>query len=457
MSIAHTPFYNVQHSPIGSFASFTLGYPGAKGGFGLELGRPANDSLYIGVQSRDGTCFEALPFFAGTEDPSRRYDQNAAEKQRAVLLPFAPQAITRRLGLATDTWQAGDLEFRIITQYRSVPDPESSRSSSSSLKAALVPAVWAELTIDNREGKLPRRAFFGYQGSDPYANMRHFHGPGDMIGIGQGTATALASRDKGLKAYQAFTVDRILNPELEDEIPFGLGGVAALTAQIPAGQKKSFRFALCFYRNGTATSGLPSTYFYNRFFSSIEEVARYALAQSSSVFTQARLADLSLQKSKLSPEQQWQLAHAVHSYYGSTQLLDCQKKPFWVVNEGEYRMLNTFDLTADQVFFELELNPWTVRNELDWFVKRYSYVDKVRFPGQSKEFPGGISFTHDMGIGNVISRPHWSSYEKQGLHGCFSHMTHEELVNWILCALLYVHRSGDKLWLKKIFPSSSVA
>ncbi|NJK91462.1 MAG: beta-xylosidase, partial [Blastochloris sp.] len=31
----------------------------------------------------------------------------------------------------------------------------------------------------------------------------------------------------------------------------------------------------------------------------------------------------------------------------------------------------------------------------------------------------------------------------------FSHMTHEELVNWILCALLYVHRSGDKLWLKK--------
>jgi len=34
-------------------------------------------------------------------------------------------------------------------------------------------------------------------------------------------------------------------------------------------------------------------------------------------------------------------------------------------------MMNTFDLTVDQAFFELALNPWTVRNVLDYYVERY--------------------------------------------------------------------------------------
>ncbi len=66
-------FFNAHHSPVGAHASFTLGFPGAKGGLGLELGKPADQDVYIGVESRDGTCFEALPFFAGSEDESKRY------------------------------------------------------------------------------------------------------------------------------------------------------------------------------------------------------------------------------------------------------------------------------------------------------------------------------------------------------------------------------------------------
>ncbi|HEY8967299.1 MAG TPA: glycoside hydrolase family 52 protein, partial [Candidatus Methylacidiphilales bacterium] len=45
-----TPFFNAQHSPIGAFASFTLGAKGAKGGLGLELGKPADQNIYIGVE-----------------------------------------------------------------------------------------------------------------------------------------------------------------------------------------------------------------------------------------------------------------------------------------------------------------------------------------------------------------------------------------------------------------------
>ena len=39
-------FFNTQHSPIGSFASFTLGAKGAVGGLGLELGKPADQNVF---------------------------------------------------------------------------------------------------------------------------------------------------------------------------------------------------------------------------------------------------------------------------------------------------------------------------------------------------------------------------------------------------------------------------
>jgi xylan 1,4-beta-xylosidase len=53
--------YNAHHSPIGAFASFTLGFRGDAGGLGLELGRPANQNIYIGVESEPHT-FDFLPF-----------------------------------------------------------------------------------------------------------------------------------------------------------------------------------------------------------------------------------------------------------------------------------------------------------------------------------------------------------------------------------------------------------
>ena len=78
------------------------------------------------------------------------------------------------------------------------------------------------------------------------------------------------------------------------------------------------------------------------------------------------------------------MAHAIRSYYGSTQLLEADHEPIWIVNEGEYRMMNTFDLTVDQLFYEMKMNPWTVKNELDLFMDRYSYRDTVRFPGGAR-------------------------------------------------------------------------
>ena len=67
-----TIFYNTQHSPIGSFASFTLGAKGQKGGLGLELGKPADQNVFIGLEDTDAKGFSCLPFFnSGIDDLSR--------------------------------------------------------------------------------------------------------------------------------------------------------------------------------------------------------------------------------------------------------------------------------------------------------------------------------------------------------------------------------------------------
>jgi hypothetical protein len=244
---------------------------------------------------------------------------------------------------------------------------------------------------------------------------------------------------------------------LEEQDPFnhsfGIGSVGLLVCKAKAGKKQTFRFAVCFFREGRPTTGLPTSYHYSRHFSDIEAVADYALKNFTALKKRGDAFDKKIAKAKLSEARSFMLAQAVHSYYGSTQFLECEGKPLWVVNEGEYRMLNTLDLTIDQLFFEMELNPWTVRNELDWFLKRYSYTDTVRFPGDSTEHPGGITFTHDMGITNHFSPPQRSVYEKSGIHGCFSHMSHEELVNWLVCALVYVKQSGDTAWRKKNLPT----
>ncbi len=441
--------YNAQHSPVGAFASFTLGFHGQKGGLGLEIGGPADENIYIGMESRRGGVYEALPFFAGSEDDSRRYDVGADGQQEQVdVRAFPKKSIAREMSACCDTWKAGDLSFTVYSPAKSVPEPGA--GSKTALLRALVPAVFVEITADNSSGKKSRRVFFGYQGGDRYSAMRRLDDLCPFAGIGQGLRTAIVSDSPGVYSGLGFTAGKCLSPDRPENLVFGLGGVGLLMADVPAGQKRTFRYAICFHRAGTVTSGMPCSYYYARFFSDIEAVAKFALAD----FGHQKVLALDFDKklARLSADRRFQLSHAIRSYYGSTQFLESEGKPFWVVNEGEYRMMNTFDLTVDHLFFEMAMNPWAVRNQLDWFVKRFSYRDKVRLPGGKKEFPGGLSFTHDMGIANHVSRPEFSTYELFGLDGCFSHMTHEQLVNWVLCGVTYAKSAGGRKWFKSRLP-----
>ncbi len=453
-----SPWFNAHHSPIGAFATFTLGQPGARGGFGLERGGPADEDVYVAVEDREGGGFHALPFFGPAADDAARYDVEAAahaagvtEAAAPAFRPFATAEVARDFGAARDTWRAGDLEFSVHTQVVSVPDPADPKADQAALRDALVPAVWAELTIDNRGGARPRRGFFGFAGKDPYTFMRTWTGEG-FVAAGQGGQVAIfAAAEPGVSPAQGFTPAKLLAPEHPANARFGLGAVGGIVITAAPDERRTVRFALAFYRGGVVTTGLATRYLYTRWFADLDAVGRHALAMAERVIAASAAPAALAGFEKLAPDRAFQLAHAIRSYYGSSELLETlEGEPFWVVNEGEYRMMNTFDLTVDHLFFELRMNPWAARNQLDWFMRRYRYTDEVVCPKTKARFPGGVSFTHDMGIANSFSPPEHSAYELTGLHGCFSHMTHEQLVNFVLCASAYLHEVGDAAWAQQV-------
>lgn len=442
-------FFNAHHSPIGAFASFTLGCKGACGGLGLELASPVNQNVYIGLQSVNGDQFEMFPFYGDASNEKKRFDNSGTDDQKKSRIKYFEDAeIRREFHLSSDIWTAKELTCAIYSPVRSIPDP--SKASEENLMRALIPAVFVELTIDNSNGDSERRAIFGYQGNDPYSSMRHISCTerGNKIsGVGQGRITAVCTAEKNAVSGLAFSIEELAFFKDIDNLSFGLGTTGALIMSAPAGRKISWKMAVCFYRGGIVTTGLEASYLYTNYFHSIEEVASFALNHFDFYKDTALQSDTLIDNSSLPVERKFMMAHSVRSYYGSTQLLSISNKPYWIVNEGEYRMMNTFDLTVDQLFYEMVFNPWTVRNVLDFYTDRYSYNDTVRFSGSDREYPGGISFTHDMGVGNSFSPSGYSVYELSNLDGCFSYMTQEQLVNWILCAGVYVAGTGDQEWL----------
>lgn len=443
--MANNIFFNAHHSPVGAFASFTLGYKGKSGGLGLELAGPAQENVYVGLEEPGSNGrYRSLPFYEIAESAAQDYDVEGLSEFAiaSALEPFKDSEITRNFGAGIDEWVAGDLSFKVISPIHAIPDPQVTDA-----KDATVPAVLVELTIDNTQGTESRRAFFGYAGSDRGVGMRILDEPG-LTGVGQGTTTAIATQEEGVYAGLAWQPEVILSANHPENLTFMLGSIGLLVGTVEPGEKRTFRFSVAFFREATATTGIRTKYLYRRWFDRIEQVLSYSLSKAADWTEQADGFDRQL-VAKLSPDRAFMAAHAIRSYFGSTQLLEREDgRPLWVIHEGEYRMMNTFDLTVDQTFFELGLNPWTVKNVLDLFVEKYSYIDEARLPGSDQTYPAGITFTHDMGVSNAFSRPGYSGYEQAGLTGCFSYMSAEELMNWVLTAGMYVFHTNDQTWAK---------
>jgi len=434
--------YHTQHSPFGAFASFTIGLVGAPGGFGQSLSGPADQNVYVGFR-RSGEGWRLLPFF--TPRASQESAFSGEEKDSGVddLAALMPTQYRRELRLASDTWRAEEFEFALHTPFTNVPDPGTLDGTQA--RRLLAPVIYGSIGFDNSLGEASVELVFGI--NTPSRQLRPLCDTEPQLnGFAHGGDFGFATpAGKGVQAVQGFNLfDR---KQMDPRGLFLLGNESGFVFTVPPGEVVSFPLALGFYQAGLVTTGMAGSYLYTRYFERLEDVLLHGLSYYRDAVAEAGRRDAELLESGLSAEQQFLIAQATHSYHGSTELLCCdEKNVVWVVNEGEYRMMNTFDLTVDQIFFELEWHPWTVRNVLDLFARRYCYRDDLRLPG-GKTAEGGLSFTHDMGVVNHFTPPGLSSYECVGLEGCFSHMTMEQLVNWVLCAVTYSRRTGDRAWL----------
>ncbi|MFZ5828148.1 MAG: glycoside hydrolase family 52 protein [Bacillota bacterium] len=442
-------FY-AHHSAWGSYATFCLGYYGRGGGFALSDVHPPDRNIYIGY-ARPGEPGRLLPFYRGSGQGkgAEAFVLPGAEEQQGTsddLQPFRPDEITRTMTWAGDAWTAGDLTFRLLTPFGPVPELES--LSPDEQRFLLAPAILAEIRLDNSRAAVPARVLFALDG------MRRVLSDAS----GAGLAGAAIGRAAAIACLPSPEVREVLDweimgPALKGEPRVNrLGTQGGLVFTVPAGAVRTYTVALATYQEGTITTGIDTRFAYTELFRSVEEVAAFALAHQARYRELAAERDRELESAPLNADRKFMLAHFTHSYLANTQLmLDESNRPLWVVNEGEYQMMNTFDLTVDHLFWELRYHPWTIRNALDLFVSRYSYTDGVK-DRSGRHYPGGLSFTHDMGVANAFSPARYSSYEMPDIDGCFSYMTHEQLDNWVLCGALYALRTGDEPWLKRSAP-----
>ena len=433
-----TPSFHAQHSPIGAHSSFTIGMSGAPGGMAMERGSPADSAVFVGYKTASGRI-HSMPFYEGVDNDAERYSQSSAEGASSAYV-FDEQVITRDYRWGTDTFQAPGLRLKVLTPFFSIPDPL--LADQSKLKFASCPATFLSLVIENDsdEGWC---GFFALK-NDKYWSPLSSRSEGRLRGAVSRDSMGFAT-DTEVEEFCDFSVDRALDAQ-HTTPNFLLGPVAGVRFKVPAGESREIRITLAYYLSGVATFNQTASYCYTQYFDSIQSVFSYAVQHFDAYAKEAEARDTELLASGLTEAQQFMIAHSTRSYYGSTQwLVDSDGKPIWVVNEGEYLMMNTLDLTVDMLFFELRFNPWTVRNVLNQFVDRYSYEDEIFSPeAPEKLLPGGISFAHDMGVANHFSPQGYSSYECSGLDRlCFSYMTCEQLTNWVLCAGVYVAKTKD--------------
>jgi len=440
--------YHSQHAPFGAFASFTIGLHNAPGGFGQSLTVPAKQNHYVGFRKSGGE-WQLLPFFQPAKSMVENFTATESEASPATKTAshtLEPHEFERSLGWASDVWTSGRFSYGLYSAFDKVPRPEICTVEQARLLFA--PVVLAKLAYDNTSGSEEVELVFGLSNPDqPWRLLQDE--AAELKGFAAGRDYGFASLDAHAEARQCFV---LLEPQFAAED--GLHRIAqeaGLIYRVPAGERFETVIALGFFKPGIITTGISARYWYTRYFSGLVEILQHGLAHSATYLEMAAARDATLRGSSLSADQQFLLAQATHSYYGSSQLLESEGLPLWNVNEGEYRMMNTFDLTVDHLFYELDWHPWAVRNVLDLFVSRYSYRDRLHSldGGQGD---GGISFTHDMGVMNQFSPAGRSSYECTALTGCFSHMTCEQLVNWVCCALTYAEATEDIGWMREKMP-----
>jgi xylan 1,4-beta-xylosidase len=434
--------YYSLHGIWGAYGSLVLGRIGRGAGVVVGDVRPPRTGMFIGYRVGRGEP-RLLPFSAGKNYGlgASAYREDEVDSSRADSLRsagyFGADEIERFISLSGEEWRAGAVSLRVVSFLGEVPDPQAVAAATA--RSALRPSLLLRLGFDNSAGASPMTGLFAMQGirrplSDSTA--------GGLLGMANDTSFGFAIRPKA-------DVEEVMDwSVVEAAFDGGADGVArplrrlasegGLRFRIPAGQKAEYIVALGVFRGGIVTAGMGAHAYHSCLFKDVEDVLESALDDQADTLFRAQRIDELLDSSGLSDDRKFLLAHAAHSYAASTELLLAESgEPAFVVNEGEYQMMNTLDLTVDQAFWEARFSPWTLRNELESFAERSSYVDAL-----------GIAFAHDQGVDDCFMPKGRSAYEMPGLTDCFSFMSYEETLNWSISACLYASLAKDDVWAK---------
>lgn len=431
LSKADIDFYSL-HGMWGAYASLALGRIGRGAGIVAGNVAPPGFSLFVGYKTgrEEGRLLPFAPGGNRADDGIAYTAEPAAPPQRKGASWFSPSEITRTLSLGGEEWRAGALSFKVASFFGPVPDP--AEVSPYLFRRHACPALLVRLRFDNSAGSEPMTGFFGMRGIR--RTLSDTSG-GRLAGMACGT-------EYGFAALPSETVEEVMDWNAVDAAFNGavslrrLAFEGGLRFHVEGGAVAEHVVALGAYQGGTVCSGIPMHRYYTCLFKDLEEVLEFALSEREHLLAGSAEMDALLDESPLDEDRKFLLAHAAHSYLANTELLlDEQGKAVFVVNEGEYQMMNTLDLTVDQAFWELCFSPWTLRSELDFILSRSMYKDAY-----------GVAFSHDQGVADCFSPQGHSSYELPGLSACFSYMSYEETLNWVLSACLYVWNTGDESW-----------
>src|SRR4051794_14142335 len=219
----------------------------------MEAGMPPEHELLVGVQTPDG-AYDALPFFVPQPgDPLRE---------------LAP--VTRDFGVVADTWSAPGVSLRVLSPLRAVPEPDV--AAVAELRDALVPAVFAELTVDNLGGEEARRAFFGVRAATG-PDGRSPWGPTPRLRHAQARDYGFVLDDGSGRMAGAFSIAPEASTAAGTEVAAVLGGpsggsgnVAAIRFEVPAQKQMTYLLAVAFWHGETVTQGedRDCSYWYSR-------------------------------------------------------------------------------------------------------------------------------------------------------------------------------------------------
>jgi len=440
-------FYS-HHSAWGSYSSFILGKIGHGGGFVNNNVQPPKTNLYIGYKI-GGNKPKLMPFFTnikygiGEEAFMEKETDTTADWCKKNVVVFKENQINRIMKWATESWIAENLTMKIITPFCDIPEP--GKLNKDDAKFYLCPATFIQLEFDNSKNNDEMIGLFAMQGIRKILSENTNK---KLLGLANHNIYGLATEyNNSINENLSWNV--VLSSFANDNKFYKLASEGGLSFKIPKGKKRTYTLALASYNENYVTTGIKSKFYYTKYFNSLEDVLSYALSNFDKYNKIAMEKDKLLDSFKINEHKKFMISHFTRSYIANTEfLIDEKNNPLFIVNEGEYQMMNTLDLTIDQIFWEMKYTPWTIKNELESYLKYQQYTDFVKYQnGENKK--GEICFCHDQGVADMFSNIGYSSYEISNLTGTFSYMTHEQILNWLITASVYGLKMKDYAWIKK--------